>query len=349
VTINVYVPGKASCQTIDHVWVDTGSVGLRLFASAFTATLPLVQPSGTAVGNCSQFVSAYTWGAMRSADVKIGGESAASVPIQIIGDSAVPGTAPTTCSTGHTALGTAQAMGANGLLGIGVFRQDCGGGCVSLSPTGYYYTCPSGTCSPTTMPLAQQLQNVVSLFSTDNNGILVQLPALTANGAATASGSLIFGINTQTNNALDMTAVVFPVDPATGYVSTTTTYGSTSNPSSYVDSGSNGWFFDDPTIAVCSTGSSGFYCPGMTISRSATLEGYQMAPSFTYSFSIADANSLSATFAAFNNLGGPSRAGTFDWGLPFFYGRSVYTALESTTIGATIGGHTVPFIAATTP
>jgi len=47
---------------------------------------------------------------MRSADVKIGGESAASVPIQIIGDSAVPGTAPTTCSTGHTALGTAQAM-----------------------------------------------------------------------------------------------------------------------------------------------------------------------------------------------------------------------------------------------
>jgi len=90
-----------------------------------------------------------------------------------------------------------------------------------------------------------QLQNVVSLFSTDNNGVLVQLPALTASGAATASGSLIFGINTQTNNALDMTAVVFPVDPATGYVSTTTTYGSTSNPSSYVDSGSNGWFFDD--------------------------------------------------------------------------------------------------------
>jgi len=106
VTINVYVPGKASCQTIDHVWVDTGSVGLRLFASAFTATLPLVQPSGSAVGNCSQFVSAYTWGAMRSADVKIGGETAASVPIQIIGDSAVPGTAPTTwaLSTSSSAL-----------------------------------------------------------------------------------------------------------------------------------------------------------------------------------------------------------------------------------------------------
>jgi hypothetical protein len=114
--------------------------------------------------------------------------------------------------------------------------------------------------------------------------------------------------------------------------------------------GSNVWFFNDPTITVCSTGSSGFYCPGMTISRSATLQGYQTTPSFTYSFSIADANlSLNATFAAFNNLGGPSNAGTFDWGLPFFYGRSVYTALEGATIGATVGGNPVPFIAATTP
>jgi len=87
----------------------------------------------------------------------------------------------------------------------------------------------------------------------------------------------------------------------------------------------------------------------MTISRSATLEGYQMAPSFSYSFSIADANSLSATFAAFNNLGGPSTAGTFDWGLPFFYGRSVYTALEGHDNRRDNRGHTVPFIAATTP
>ena len=38
-------------------------------------------------------------------------------------------------------------------------------------------------------------------------------------------------------------------------------------------------------------------------------------------------------------------AGTFDWGLPFFYGRSVFTAFE----GAAIGGNPVPFFAASTP
>jgi hypothetical protein len=31
----------------------------------------------------------------------------------------------------------------------------------------------------------------------------------------------------------------------------------------------------------------------------------------------------------------------FVWGLPFFYGRSVYTALNNATIGA----HTGPFVA----
>jgi hypothetical protein len=126
VTINVYVPSKGSCQTIDHVWVDTGSVGLRLFRSAFTDTLPLPQVSGNAVANCAQFVLGFSWGAVRTADVKIGGETAASVPIQIIGDTAVPATAPASCSSGtggaSNGLTTAAKMGANGMLGIGVFR-----------------------------------------------------------------------------------------------------------------------------------------------------------------------------------------------------------------------------------
>ncbi|MDE3106455.1 MAG: DUF3443 family protein, partial [Acidobacteriota bacterium] len=33
ITVNVCAPGTASCQTIDHVLVDTVSVGLRLLAS----------------------------------------------------------------------------------------------------------------------------------------------------------------------------------------------------------------------------------------------------------------------------------------------------------------------------
>jgi hypothetical protein len=49
-------------------------------------------------------------------------------------------------------------------------------------------------------------------------------------------------------------------------------------------------------------------------------------------FSIANAQTLfsnngGANFA-FNNLGGPN-PGVFDWGLPFFFGRTVFTGMES--------------------
>ena len=76
-------------------------------------------------------------------------------------------------------------------------------------------------------------------------------------------------------------------------------------------------------------------------------------PSFIYAFSIANEQGLNGTFAAFNNVGGPfggtcdnvTTPCTFDWGLPFFYGRSVFTAVE----GTTINGNPGPFFAASTP
>ncbi|HEY4038914.1 MAG TPA: DUF3443 family protein, partial [Burkholderiaceae bacterium] len=52
VTVTICVPGTATCQNVDHVWVDTGSVGLRLFASSFTAQLPTQTQSGNVVANC---------------------------------------------------------------------------------------------------------------------------------------------------------------------------------------------------------------------------------------------------------------------------------------------------------
>ena len=54
------------------------------------------------------------------------------------------------------------------------------------------------------------------------------------------------------------------------------------------------------------------------------------------SFTIASARVLfNSPNYAFSNLGGPN-AGAFDWGLPFFFGRNVYTAIElQTTPGGT--------------
>jgi len=361
VTVQVCVPGTTTCQTIDHVWVDTGSVGLRLFSSGLTVSLPAETQGLNVLASCAQFVATYAWGAVRTADILVGGEKATSVPIQVIGDTAVPAVAnaPSGCSSGTggalTAYGTPSDMGANGLLGIGVFLQDCGPGCAGVpAPPHFYYTCTGttgATCSPATVPTNMQVQNPVGLFPTDNNGSLLQLPSVPPQGQATGSGYLIFGINTQSNNQLG-SALVFPADPNFGFINTTKTYGSTSNVSSFVDSGSNAWFFDDPTLTVCPNNKD-FFCS--TVMLSATMSAYQgftgTASSHTYGFCIENLNSafLTGTWA-FNDVGGPGMAGSFDWGLPFFYGRSVFTAIESATIPPTpINGNPPPFFAASTP
>src|SRR5271169_4994801 len=42
VSVQIFVPGTATCQTIDHILVDTGSVGLRLLGSEVTIPLPVI-------------------------------------------------------------------------------------------------------------------------------------------------------------------------------------------------------------------------------------------------------------------------------------------------------------------
>jgi len=50
------------------------------------------------------------------------------------------------------------------------------------------------------------VQNPVTLFATDNNGVIIELPAVS--GVETSvTGSLIFGIGTQSNNALGSATV----------------------------------------------------------------------------------------------------------------------------------------------
>jgi hypothetical protein len=61
-------------------------------------------------------------------------------------------------------------------------------------------------------------------------------------------------------------------------------------------------------------------------------------------FSIANADNLFQTGNfAFNNLGGTLDRTSFDWGLPFFFGRSVYTVIEGRSVGSLRG----PFYAFT--
>jgi hypothetical protein len=326
-SIVLCVPGTSDCQTVNNILVDTGSYGLRMLASALTLPLPVqTDANGNPVAECVPFVKSFTWGPVETAGVQMAGESAANMPVQVIGASNFPDP-PADCPNGSPPADTVGSLGANGILGIGIFVQDCGAACTSSSSNpGFYYSCPSSGCVVTTESLQNQVQNPVASFSADNNGVLIQLPVVSAQGAATASGSLIFGIGTQSNNGLG-SAQIYTADDQGNF---TTIYNGTSYPSSFIDSGSNGLFFLGSRIADITqcTADTAFYCPSKNLSFTVQNVG-QNGTSGTVTFSIGNAEQLFSTEnAAFNDLGGPN-ANAFDWGVPFFFGREVFVAIEN--------------------
>jgi hypothetical protein len=328
-SVTVCVPGSSTCQTIDGVLVDTGSIGLRLLASAVTVPLPQSTMNGSPMSECNQFVDGYTYGSVRLADMKIAGEQASSMPIQLVGDPSFSSVPISCTNTGLVAENDLQSLGANGVLGVGPFLQDCGTGCaVSLTSTpDFYYVCPSSGCQQTLVSLAQELPNPVSLFAQDNNGVVIELPSVPSAGVASVSGSLVFGIGTQSNNGLSGATVLLTDANA----SFTTIYSNVGYSGSFIDSGSNALYFLDAGttgIAVCSS-NSGFYCPTATRDLSATDQGAD-GTTKGINFTLANAETLfnaNPNFTAFSNLAGPN-PGAFDWGLPFFFGRNVFTAIE---------------------
>jgi hypothetical protein len=136
---------------------------------------------------------------------------------------------------------------------------------------------------------------------------------------------LIFGIGTQFDNGLDG-AVVYTTNDV-GDINTT--YAGKSY-SSFFDTGSNGIFFLSSAvtgISACTGANSAFYCPPSTVSLNAQNIG-QNGASANVAFDIANADELFSTEnSAFNDLGGPT-PNLFDWGLPFFFGRKVFVAIE---------------------
>ena len=342
VSVTVCSPSSPNtCQTIDHILVDTGSYGLRIMSSVLSSSLNLpleTDSSGNALAECAMFADGYSWGSMRLANLQIGGESANSLPIQVIGDPAYANMVPSACSSTGTSENTVSTFGANGVIGLGPFAQDCGSACAQSATAGLYYVC-SSSCQAPTVALSQQLPNPVTLFATDNNGSSLTFPSVPASGTADLTGTLTFGIGTQSNNGLG-SAVVYTTD---GYGYITTQYNGKTYSDSFIDSGSNGYFFTDSAITQCSDGS-GFYCPASPLSLSALNSG-QNGNNGTVSFVIGNASTLFSSnpnSTAYSELGGVNgNAASFDWGLPFFFGRTVYTAVE----GYTTSGGTGPYFA----
>jgi hypothetical protein len=345
ISVKVCVPTTTTCTTIDHIEVDTASSGLRILAGApgGMALPPEKDAGGHPMAECVQFADGTAWGSLAVADITlpVSGETASNVNVHIIGDPAYPTTPPSDC-TGRPE-NTVATFGANGILGIGPFINDCNStGTCPLPIAGQtqgtiYYSCPTpSTCADATASLTQQVPNPVTRFATDNNGVFVELPAVGPAGATTTSGSLVFGIGTRTNNALG-TATVLPADVNTGYI--TATYKGTAYVHGFLDSGSNGIFFTDSSLMACPSPNTGFYCPASTMSETATLKGTSAA-TLTANFSIANAVTLfsTASYTAFSDLGGTNPdAMSVDLGLAFFYGHNVFTAIEGSNASGTIG------------
>jgi Protein of unknown function (DUF3443) len=339
VSVTVCEPGTSNCVTVDHVLVDTASVGLRLMGSLLSAlNLPVSRDGNSnALYECVQFADSHTWGSLKTADIKIASEQASNLTLNIIDDSLPPAVAiPADCSNGLPAANSVVSFGANGVIGLQPFKEDCPACTTQIIP-GTYYTCSGASCQGTMLTPAQLVQNPVYHFATDNNGVILQLPAVSSAGAFGVRGTLIFGIDTQANNQLG-TARVLSLNPLSGNFATT--YKGQVLNQSFIDSGSNGYFFNDAALANCtSSGAAGFYCPGSAQTLSATQTSNTGVAS-AVNFNVANAEALTSnqpTYTAFSNLAGTNPlSSSFDWGLPFFYGRNVYVAIEgrSTSAGA---------------
>ena len=367
VTLCLPGPEPQTCKTIDHVDVDTASFGVRIVASALSAApaLNLAQQfdvGGDPVAECVQFLTGYTWGSVRLADVKLAGEIAHNLPIQIIGD--LPdASVPSACSSVPPALKTAADIGSNGIIGVGPFILDCPG-CATQALEPHYYGCPfNGACAPITQALANQVQNPVAQFLSDNNGTIVDLrtntPTFPDTGGKNIKGQLIFGIGTQDNNTAP--AVLIPLN-AFGNFTTDDPSKVKSYPNSFIDSGSNGFFLPaafatlhsdqnpDPPIPVCVNTHTDFYCPSpaspLNIPVLNRASAAQFGTGVGATVAVANAQSLFATGNdAFKNLAGPLPAVPnlgLDFGLSFFFEKRVFTAIEDKpTPGVTPG----PFVA----
>ncbi|MFZ0962893.1 MAG: DUF3443 family protein [Terriglobia bacterium] len=351
VSVQVCNPGSATnCVTIPDVQVDTGSSGLRILASApgvsGLSLKPVTGSNAAPVYECIPFAADYLWGQVEQADVSMAGEKAASLPLQVISSSATPSNLPSSCSAGSGSnLASSTALQANGILGIGNTLQDCGIACTGASVLPYYWLCPCSGCILAQVPTATQVSNPVGFFNNDDNGVILAMGPLAAVGAASATGTLTFGIGTQSDNAFSSSAKAYAISLNSQiYFSIYLTYNNVTYPALIDSSEFYNFFLDSTTVAAASAGTgitsclqnNTFYCTSSAVSLpfTATDGSGDSAPA---SIKIGDGTTLwnssaenGGSNAAFSNLAGGMPLGASDYvvlGMPFFYGRAVYVGI----------------------
>jgi hypothetical protein len=166
--------------------------------------------------------------------------------------------------------------------------------------------------------------------------VIVQLPPVPDSGAVSATGTLIFGIGTQSNNALDSGFVKITVN-SNGQFNTMYNGASVVG---FIDTGSNMLYLPDSSLPVCAGDYNAFFCPSSTTAKSVTITGLD-GTTTTLNFNVANAEALlTSPNYAFNDLSGPV-SGEVDLGVPFFYGRHVAVAISGANTSAGVG----PYVA----
>ena len=182
-------------------------------------------------------------------------------------------------------------------------------------------------------------------MSVDNNGTLITLPSAPAGGVSSLNGTITFGIGTQSNNSLGSASVYTTSGSgsANGPGLLTVTYNGQTLDQSFIDSGSAAYFFVDAAIPACSDPNyTAYYCPSSLQQLPITVVGAN-GKSTALNIPLDNAQPmLSSTFSVLPNIGANPNVlagaqtypNSFDLGLPFFYGRTIYTCLLYTSDAA---------------
>ena len=249
--IKVCVPGSTTkCQIISGLLIDTGSFGLRIFSQALSVHLP-VQTSGADRSPSARSSARSRSGTGRDGRRDDGRRADDSEPAGANHQSELPRrrSPPRKLQPDRPAVCTEPAA-------VELQRHPRrGAAAVRRRAATIYYTCSATNCAPTTQPLDLQVQNPVALLPVDNNGVLLKFPLPPTNGASRLTGQLIFGVNTQANNMIPDGFKVYTANAQLNFI---TTFQNVPT-AGFIDSGSNGYFYDNPYLPLCP--GSRWYCP----------------------------------------------------------------------------------------
>lgn len=325
-----------NCQTVDHIILDTGSFGVKINKSAlpesFVLSLPRVTTNaGNEVYACNTFGSGYVFADEHYAVLNLAGTMTSNVILQVIENSPTA-EIPDSC-VAKGPFDDFANFGANGIIGVNP--------AITLSNSSLLlYKNINGIYEQLTNNEESNLpilnQNPLPSLTTNNNGFVVSIPPVPQNTNTNVNGTLILGINTETNNKItsQTNLVVASESDLSVVCNSACFYSKINNPESTIpavfDSGTNGWVFMSNTLPQCDYG----YCPASPTVWTSSVYSYDFAANESYTISatitadeVVDGQSVS--FAVMPGWGYYNYNNQTLYGSPFFLGKNVYVVFPS--------------------